>query len=164
MSGNSLRALTLTWVLPLFAGCAPPITGTRTIVTGEIEPRHFQFTTIVEQDRDEPGGWRAACVHIRIQRDTTGESFICKFGIETPLRNKEGPISTPLAQRIAAERTNEAARLVFGASTPVSPLGMLCESFKATLSPLVEASIAGARVKKACHKKTVPVQFGELAL
>lgn len=71
------------------------------------------------------------------------------------------PISIPLAQRIAAERTHESARLVFGSATPESPLGLLCEAFKKTLRVQLKASIAGSRVETVCRKEAVPVQFGE---
>jgi hypothetical protein len=145
----------------LSAGCAPSVTGTRTIVTGSIEPRHFQFYTVVKQRDDKPGGWRAACIHLNIQRANTGESFICTFGVEVPMQNKDMPISIPLAQRIAAERTDEAARLVFGAATPTSPLGLLCEAFKKTLRARLQASIGGSRLETVCRKEAIPVQFGE---
>jgi hypothetical protein len=128
-----------------------------------MEPRHFQFVTVVKQRDKKPGGWRAACVHVNIQR-TTGESFLCKFGVDVPIENDDGPFSIPLAQRIAAERSNEAARLVFGSATPESGLGLLCEAFKKTFGVLLDASIRGSRVKTACHEKTIPVQFGELVL
>jgi hypothetical protein len=78
-----------------------------------------------------------------------------------PIENKDGPISIPLAQRIAAERTNEAAQIAFEAATPESPLGLLCETFKKTLGGLLGASVSGSRVRTLCHKKTIPVQFGE---
>ncbi|WP_309895030.1 hypothetical protein [Archangium sp.] len=143
------------------AGCAPSAKRTRTIVTGRIEPRHFQFYTVVKQRDNKAGGWRAACVHLNIQRKNTGESFVCTFGVEVPMQNKDMPISVPLAQRIAAERTDEAARLVFGAATPASPLGLLCEAFKKTLRARIQASIGGSRLETVCREEAVPVQFGE---
>ncbi|HEX8437510.1 hypothetical protein [Archangium sp.] len=133
---------------------------TRTIVTGQIEPRHFQFVTVVKQRGKKPGGWRAACVHVNIKR-STGEAFLCRFGVDVPIENDDSPFSLPLAQRIAAERANEAARLVFGSATPASGLGLLCEAFKKTFGNLLDASVRGSRVKTACHEKTIPVQFGE---
>lgn len=151
---------TLAAWLALGVGCVPSARGTRTIVTGAIEPRHFQFVTVVKQRDNKPGGWQAACVHVNIKRDT-GESFLCKFGVEVPIETDDGPFSVPLAQRISAERANEAAHLVFGVATPESGLGLLCEGFKTTFGKLLEASIRGSRVKTACHKKTIPVQFGE---
>jgi len=72
-------------------------------------------------------------------------------------------LSLPLAQRITAERIHEAARSVFGSATPESPLGLLCQTLKTTLKPLLSASIGGSRVNTECHKKTIPVQFGEFA-
>jgi len=154
-----MRAPSWAVLLAIFLGCVPS-RRTRTIVTGTIEPRHFQFVTVVAQTGNKPGGWRAACVHVNIQR-VTGEAFLCRFGVDVPIETDEGPFSIPLAQRIAAERANEAAHLVFGSATPASGLGLLCESFKTQFGALLGASIRGSRVKTACHEKTIPVQFGE---
>jgi hypothetical protein len=154
------RLYALALLLLILPGCVTPTNRTRTIVTGQIEPRHFQFVTVVKQTGNEPGGWRAACVHVNIKR-TTGESFLCRFGVDVPIETDEGSFSLPLAQRIAAERANETARLVFGSATPESGLGLLCEAFKKTFGTLLDASIRGSRVKTGCHEKTIPVQFGE---
>jgi len=78
------------------------------------------------------------------------------------MENEDGPFSIPLSQRIAAERANEAAQLVFGSATAGSGLGLLCEAFKKTLETLMDASVRGSRVKTVCHEKTIPVQFGDL--
>ncbi|RKH14263.1 hypothetical protein D7V97_03530 [Corallococcus sp. CA053C] len=148
--------------LTLSAACVGPTD--RTFVTGRIEPRQIRFVTIVETPPGEVGGWQAACIHIRISRDNTGESIVCKFGVETPLHTQEGPVSASLAQRIAADRINEATHSIFGAATLESPLGMLCESLKATLRTTVPASIVGAKVPVRCHAKSFPVQFGAFTL
>ncbi|NOK17173.1 hypothetical protein HMI50_09055 [Corallococcus carmarthensis] len=149
-------------MLPLSMACVGPTDRTR--VTGRMLPGQIRFVTIVEADPGESGGWRAACIHIRSSRDNTGQSILCRFGIETPIHNVEGPISTPLAQRIAADRINEATQSIFSAATLESPLGMLCESVKATLRTTVPASIAGSRVPSECHARSVPVQFGDFNL
>ena len=164
MLGRIAQLCALAVLLSVVSACAPRGRRTRTIVTGKIEPRHFQFYTIVEKTKSEPGGWRAACIHLNIQRKNTGESFICTFGVEVPMANKDMPLSLPLAQRIAAERTDESARLVFGAATPESPLGLLCEAFKKTFRARLKASIGGARVDTVCREEAVPVQFGEFDL
>lgn len=157
-----VRLLALVLLLPMFSGCVRPVSRTRTIVTGRLEPRHFHFVTVVEKTEEGPGGWRAACVHVRILRSNTGESFDCRLGIEVPIENDDGPVSVQLAQRIAAERTNETSRVVFESATPITPLGLLCEKFKNTLRPLIEASIGGARLMTRCHEKAIPVQLGEI--
>jgi hypothetical protein len=164
MAGRITRLCALAVLLSVLSGCAPRGTRTRTIVTGKIEPRQIHYVTAVEHTEDEPGGWRATCIHINIQRKNTGESFLCKFGVEVPMQNNKGPISLPLAQRITADRTHEAARSVFGSATLESPLGLLCEKLKTTLRPLMNASIGGSRVKTPCHEKTIPVQLGGLLL
>ncbi|RYZ39056.1 MAG: hypothetical protein EOO71_21625 [Myxococcaceae bacterium] len=150
-------------MLSLSLACVGPATD-RTFVTGQIRPRHIRFVTIRETTPGEAGGRRAACIHIRISRENTGEALLCRFGIETPLHNHEGPVSTALAQRITAERINEATYSIFGAATVESPLGMLCESLKAALRPAFKVSIAGALFTSQCHEKTTPVQFGDYIL
>ncbi|MFP2907575.1 hypothetical protein ACLESD_21505 [Pyxidicoccus sp. 3LFB2] len=144
------------------AGCAGP--PTTTIVTGMVEPKQIRFVTVVKPDAHGVGGWQAACIHVRITRSGTEESFLCRFGIEMPVRNSEGPVSVSLAQRVAADRINETAHLVLGSATPATPLGMLCETFKSVLAPRVAASIAGAMMAYRCHKATLPVEFGEFVL
>ncbi len=77
------------------------------------------------------------------------------------MENMDMLFSISLAQRVAAERADEAARLVFGAATPESPLGLLCETFKKTFRARLKASIVGSRVDTVCREEAVPVQFGE---
>jgi hypothetical protein len=130
-----------------------------------IQPSHFQFVTVVEKTRPGPDGWRAACVHAKVKNGTTGEFIICKFGVEVPIENRDGPVSIPLAQRVAADCANEAALTVLGAATRERdpPLGILCETFKTTYGQLLTAAIGGARVTRVCEKKTKPVLVGELS-
>lgn len=133
-----MRIHVLALLLAHASGCLPA--RTITVVTGRIEPRQIHFTTIVEQSEEDEkegkaGGWREACIHLNITRQNTGESFLCRFGVEVPMRTHEGPISLPLAQRITAERIDEAAKSVFTAATPESPLGLLCQTLKKTLTP-----------------------------
>jgi hypothetical protein len=156
------RWLQVAAVLSLCMACVGPTD--RTLVTGRILPRQIRFVTIVEADPGKAGGWRAACIHIRISRENTGESILCRFGIETPFHNIDGPISTPLAQRIAAERINEATQAIFSAATLTSPLGMLRESVKASLRTTIPASIAGSKVPSVCHERALPVHFGDFTL
>jgi hypothetical protein len=150
------KALALPAFLVLSSGCAT--------VTGRIQPTHFQFATIVAKRGTGPGGWRAACVHAKIKNGTTGEFFFCKFGVELPIENeRDGPISLPLAQRVAAECANEVAYAVLETASrePDPPLGLLCESFKTAYGVRLSAAIAGAQVTRVCDAKTKPVVFGE---
>jgi hypothetical protein len=94
-----------------------------------------------------------------MKNGTTGESIIYKFGVEMPIENKDGPISIPLAQRIAAECANQAADIVLGSATIETPLGIACESFKTTYDMLINSAIAGAHATRMCHPKTKPVNF-----
>jgi hypothetical protein len=148
--------------LTILSGCMG--SSGSTLVTGMIEPKQIRFVTVVKPDLEGVGGWQAACIHIRITRSGTEESFLCRFGIEMPVRNREGPISVPLAQRVASERINETAYRVLSSATPASPLGLLCETLKGTLAPQVANSIVGAMMTYRCHKDSVPVEFGEFAL
>ncbi|AFE03677.1 hypothetical protein COCOR_00736 [Corallococcus coralloides DSM 2259] len=149
-------------MLALCVACVGPTD--RTFVTGRILPRQIRFVTLREATPGEEGGQRSACIHVRLTRANTSESVLCRFGVETPLHNVEGPISTALAQRIAADRINEATQANFSAATIASPLGMLCESVKATLRTTVPASIAGAKVPAVCHERALPVHFGDFTL
>jgi hypothetical protein len=159
MSGAHSRLHSLALVLLVSLGCVR--SGPRTLVAGKIEPGQIHFVTTVKPRKGEPSGWRVACIRINIQRWNTGESFLCEFGVEVPIQNDNGPISIPLAQRITAERIHEAAEVVFSAATPESGLGLLCESLKKTLKPILWASIEGSRVMTPCHKKSIPVQLGD---
>jgi hypothetical protein len=146
----------LALLLALLSGCA----SRRTIVEGRLQPRHFQFVTVVEQRGSEPGGWRAACVYLHVKSDT-GQVFVCKFGVEMPIKTqKEGFLSTPLAQRIAADCANLAAYSYFPSTTVETPLGLACKGFKTTYNEVLNRAVGGSRVETGCHEKTTPVEVG----
>ncbi|HEX8699523.1 MAG TPA: hypothetical protein VF815_11845 [Myxococcaceae bacterium] len=144
------------WLL-LLPNCA---TGTMTLVEGSVGPEHFHFVTVVRQQGEAPGGWRAACIHIPLSR-TTGESFLCRMGVEMPIKTEaDGLLSTPLAQRISADCANLAAQIALGAVTPATPLGVACESFKEHYRVFLNNAVSGSRVRTLCHEKTSPVIVG----
>ncbi len=151
------------YVLPLLltllsSGCAT--SRTVTLVEGALEPRNFKFVTIVEQRGDEPGGWRAACLRLPINSDT-GDKIICKMGVDMPIRTAEdGLITLPAAQRIAAYCGNGAAQLAFASSAIETPMGILCEDFKAAFNLSLNSAVAGSRVKTACHPKAESAMTG----
>jgi hypothetical protein len=145
-------------VLLLLSGCGPVVIG-HTIVNGRLQPEHFRFVTVVPKRGKDAGGWRAACVHAHIKR-TTGEVYLCRFGVETPIENGDGPISTPLAQRVAAKCANQAAYSVFKATPPQTPLVLACHGFIDTYGVLINGALEGSRATKTCHKKTTPYEFG----
>jgi hypothetical protein len=150
-----LQAITVSF--PLLWGCA---TGAATtLVEGSLQPGHFKFVTVVPKRGSGAGGWRAACVHAFLRRDS-GDSFVCKFGVEMPLENGDGPISTSLAQRVSAECANEAAHTVFRSVTPTTPLSMACETFKSTYESIINRAIGGAHATRVCHARTSPVEAG----
>lgn len=148
------RVVLLT-LIALSSGCA-------SAVTGRIQPAHFQFTTTVPQTEPGPGGWRVACVHAQINNGDTGEPYTCIFGVEMPLENNNGPISTPLAQRISADCANEAAYAVLSTMTrpPPPPLYTLCTSVRKAFELRLDTAIPGSRVKASCNSMAKPVVFG----
>jgi hypothetical protein len=155
------RTVYLAAILPLvvlFSGCA-------STVTGRIQPAHFQFTTTVPQIEPGPGGWRVACVHAQIKNGDTGEVYTCPFGIEMPIESNNGPISTPLAQRISADCANEAAYAVLSTMTrpPPPSLYTLCSSVRNAFKLRLAAAIKGSRVISECDPAAAPVVFGVLA-
>ena len=133
-------------LLPLLAGCS----------INHYQPRHFQFVTVVKKSKSDPGGWRAACLHVPIVNTATWDTFYCKFGVEMPLATTaDGSISTSLAQRIAADCANEAARIVL--EFPNSPRpGLLCQDFKSTFHTVLSRAVPTAKVTTLCHRQTTP--------
>lgn len=140
-------------LLLLATGCTAG--SSYTIVEGHMKPSHFQFVDIVKQQEAGAGGWRAACVHLHLKH-AGGPLYICKFGVEMPMETGDGPLSVPLAQRTAADCANLAATTALGATTPATPLGLACESFKAAFKATLGRAVEGSRVMTLCHKATRP--------
>jgi hypothetical protein len=136
--------------------------GCSSAVTGRIQPAHFQFTTTVPKTESGSDGWRVACVHAQIRNGDTGDIYTCKIGVEMPLENKDGSISTPLAQRISAECANDAAYAVLSTLTtpPPPPLYTLCTTVRNAYGVRLNAAIAGSRVMPTCDPRARPVVFG----
>lgn len=145
------RALPVLWLssLMLGAGCSH---GTGyTIVEERVKPSHFKFVPIVQPVDPGPGGWRAACLYLRLAHDT-GTAFMCKVGVEVPMETAEaGSISASQAQRTAARCANEAADFAFSTSTAATPLGMACTSFIGTYRVTLNRTLAGSRVVPYCR-------------
>ncbi len=133
-------------MLPLLAGCS----------INHYQPHHFQFVTVVKKSEPDSGGWRAACLHVPIVNTATWNTFFCKFGVEMPLETQaDGFISTALAQRIAADCANEAAKIVLDFPNSPSP-GLLCQDFKSTYHTILNRAVLGSRVTTQCDKETTP--------
>ena len=151
MPGATAPLLLSVLLLPTLSGC----------VFNRLQPSHFQFVTVIERTEPGAGGWRAACIHARMTNMTTEDSIVCKFGVEMPLETDEvGPISTSLAQRIAADCGNQAAEAVFDSATAATTPGLACQEFKTTFDQLLNRAVLGSRVQTLCDKKTKPVKFG----
>lgn len=136
-------------LLPILAGCS----------INRYQPGHFQFVTVVEQAEPGAGGWRAACIHAVVVNKATLEPFVCKFGIGMPIETEAvGPLSTALAQRIAADCANGALGRVL--ASPISPSpGLVCEQFKNTFDEILDRAVRGSRVTTLCDKKTTPTRI-----
>ena len=145
-----LGVMLLSWTTGCTAG------GNYTLVEKHVEPRHFRFVDIVSNPEEGLGGWRAACVHLRLQH-AGGPVYLCRFGVEMPQHTDiEGPISLPLSQRIAADCANLSADTAFGATTPATPLGLACETFKKTFKATLSRAVKGSKVVTLCHEATSP--------
>ncbi|XXF80386.1 hypothetical protein P2318_11715 [Myxococcaceae bacterium GXIMD 01537] len=148
-----IRSLLLPLLL-LAAGCS--MGGSYTLVEKHMQPSHFRFVDVIEKTAPGPDGWRAACVHLSL-RHAGGSAFICRFGVEMPIATlADGMIPAPLAQRIAADCSNLAAELAFSSTTPATPLGLACESFKKAFRGTLGRAVAGARVMTVCHASAEP--------
>jgi hypothetical protein len=133
-------------LLPLLAGCS----------INHYQPRDFHFVTVVKKSEPDSGGWRAACLHVPIVNTATWDTFLCKFGVEMPLETlADGSISTTLAQRIAADCANEAAKIVLDFPSSPRP-GLLCQDFKSTFHTTLNRAVLGSRVTTQCDKETTP--------
>ncbi|MBN8227620.1 hypothetical protein JYK02_08885 [Corallococcus macrosporus] len=142
-------------IVALSSACATG--GSATYVEGALRPRHFVFHEVVKQRGKKEGGWRAACLHVGIARDT-GELFYCKFGVEMPIANgAQGTISMEQAQSLSASCANQAARATFSGATPATPIGIACEEFKTFYDLTLKAVIEGAKVTKVCSMGIKPV-------
>lgn len=144
----ALPALLLS-TLALIAGCSH---GTGyTFVEKRVKPSHFKFVPIVAQVDPGPGGWRAACLYLRLAHDI-GSAFMCKVGVEVPIETDEaGPVSVSRAQLLASRCANEAADFAFSSSTPATPLGIACTSFIGTYRVTLNRALAGSRVVPYCR-------------
>jgi hypothetical protein len=120
-------------------------------------PRHFKFSPVIEKEEPGAGGWRAACVHLRLQHDM-GPALMCIFGVEVPLETaKAGPISVTRAQYAAARCANLAAHIALGATTGETPLGIACTSFIETFRATLQRELVGTRVTTYCRGEAAPV-------
>ncbi|WP_434301164.1 hypothetical protein [Corallococcus exiguus] len=144
--------LGLAWML---TGCAMR---TGTVVEGSLQPRHFRFVTVVSKTEPAAGGWREACLHVPLRRET-GEVFRCTLGVGVPVQSSQlGDIPVELAQRISADCANLAAQTVFSATTPVTALGLACTEFRNAFTLALGGAIEGSRVNQMCHAETTPVR------
>lgn len=84
------------------------------------------------------------------------------FPVHHEENNENGPISTTLAQRIAADCANDAAYAVLSTMTKPPPpqLYTLCTSVRAAYTLRPNAAVRGSRVKPSCDPRTKPVIFG----
>ena len=142
------RALPLLFAVlpPLLAGCS----------INHYQPRYFEFVTVVKKTGPGSGGWRAACLHVPIVNTSSWDTYFCRLGVEMPLETfTDGPISTALAQRIAADCANEAAKIVLDFPSSPRP-GLLCQDFKRTFHQVLSRAVPNAQITTLCHEQTTP--------
>jgi hypothetical protein len=138
------------WVgwLSLATGCI----GERqyTIVEKHVTPNSFKFVTLVDKKGRGAGGWRVACLHLVLQHDV-GASYVCKVGVELPLkRGEEGTLHLLRAKRLAADCANAAADVAFASTTRATPLGIACTHFINTYRAILWEALVGSRVVTNC--------------
>lgn len=143
---------TLLLLLGLLSGCTGPS-------FTHIRPSHFEFVPVVQKKGAGAGGWWAACIRALVVNAATGEPNVCQFGVEMPVENHNGPLSRPLAQRIAADCAEVAAKRVLDSTTPDSMPGLVCIAFRKSYDEVLRAAVAGSRVRQECHEKTRPVEI-----
>lgn len=151
MPGTTTPLRALAVFLGLLSGCTGPS-------FTYIRPSHFQFVEINKPTVGQPSGWRAACIHALVYNAETGEPYGCEFGVEMPIQNEDGPISTRLAQRISADCARVAASRVLDSTLPTSGPGLVCIAFRRTYQEVLSAAVQGARVPQTCDKRTTPVE------
>ncbi|WP_375769406.1 DUF2381 family protein [Archangium gephyra] len=150
----------LLWGAGGLTGCA---TG-RNTVTGRITPAYFEFTTVVEKSgpEDEPGGWRAVCIHARITMGESGATHICKFEVGMPLHNEhQGEISLQDAQDAAAAMANRAMYKILSEAAQGEMLFTHCKNFKTLYNLMLKEKIYGAEVGACMRKGVKTVHFNE---
>ncbi|WP_143177613.1 hypothetical protein [Cystobacter ferrugineus] len=161
--GGAVMPTMLAQLIAVLLGITPQAGCVHRRVEGLIQPAHFEFVTITPQRKRGPGGWRAACVHARINHGNSGESYTCQFGVEMPIENAEnGPIPNEDAQEKAAECANNAAYAVLLSITEPTPppLYTLCSAIRNKYRETLNDAIKGSRVLPTCDPKTKPVVFG----
>ncbi len=146
----------------LWAGCShgpPPINP----VTGRITPKHFRFTTTVKPPRkqEEPGGWRAVCIHAQVSQGDSGATTVCKFEVGVPIRTSiQGEVSLEDAREASADMANRAAFQVLSTAHPGSMLSELCSRFKETYELMLKEKLKGSRVGECRSLGIETVPFG----
>jgi hypothetical protein len=150
----------LLWGVGGLTGCA---TG-RNTVTGRITPAYFEFTQTVKKSgpKNEPGGWRAVCIHARITMGDSGATYVCKFEVGTPLRNRDqGEISLQDAQDAAAAMANRAMYKILSEADQGEMLFTHCNNFKTLYNLMLKEKLHGAEVGACMSKDVKTIHFNE---
>ncbi|MFY0562487.1 hypothetical protein ACN28E_01485 [Archangium lansingense] len=154
------RLVVLVGVLLGGCGCA---TG-RNTVTGRITPAHFEFTQTVKKSgpKNEPGGWRAVCIHARMTMGDSGATHVCKFEVGMPMRNDDqGEISLQDAQVAAAAMANQAMYKILLDADPGVMLFIHCKNFKTLYDLMIKEKIRGAKVTACTSEDVKTIHFDE---
>lgn len=160
--GSARLLLLAGWLLASIGGLTGCATG-RNTVTGRITPEHFEFTTIVGDDPEEPGephGWRAVCIHARITMGDSGATSVCKFEVGMLLMNgTQGRISLEKAQQASADMANRAMYMVLSEAHPSTAHYKLCRDFRTLYRFMLKEKIDGADVGECVRKNIKTIHF-----
>jgi hypothetical protein len=164
LAARSPRLVVLVGVLLWGAGGLTGCVTGRNTVTGEITPAHFEFTQTVKKSgpNNEPGGWRAVCIHARITMGDSGATYVCKFEVGTPLRNgDQGEISLLYAQHAAAAMANRAMYKILSEADQGEMLFTHCKDFKTLYNLMLKEKIYGSEVSACISEDVKIIHFNE---
>ena len=113
-----------------------------------ITPDVFQYATVNQPPEDRsPGGWRAVCIRIRIDRHTAAEDPARECGLEfgSPIINRQhGFIPLRMAQRISADVANEVGRRVLEKAKGFTET--TCKKLRTAMNKGMDDAINGSKV------------------
>ncbi len=74
-----------------------------TLVEKRVRPGHFKFVPVVKHGEPGAGGWRAACLYLRLAHEE-GRAFMCRVGIAVPMEtgSRVDPACRPEAAAVTS--------------------------------------------------------------
>lgn len=130
------------------------------VVFGNIPPSTFKFTTVIEENGLEPGGWQVAQVVVLLGRLSTmfPRAATCDVEVGMPLVNHLGYVSVEHARLESALSADRAARKLLKARE--RPTASICLLFRTTMEKYLRdprfSNIPGAKVSRFSNQWVVP--------